>query len=286
MSELQAAVAHEQGAFTGTGRRRLHWQGWSAADEPRAVVTIAHGYGEHLDRYERVATELASAGYQVYGLDHHGHGRSEGKRGQVSLSDAVTDLDQLIVSVAKARHPDLPQFLLGHSMGGAIALRYAIAHQQRLTGMVVSAPLASVSDGRLMQNIGKLLGRLAPTVPATRVAPKLVSRDPSVVEAYKTDPLVHHGMISAGVAREFILHTESLPDAVPQITLPTLLIWGTSDLLCPPAGAEMVATRIGSNDLTVRPYAGLYHEILNEPERDQVIADVLAWLGAHTPAPA
>jgi acylglycerol lipase len=275
-------AAHEQGAFTGAGNRRIVWRAWGPAVSPAAVVTIAHGYGEHIGRYAQVAGELTTGGYQVYGLDHHGHGGSEGKPGQVSLADAIADLDQLITTVARARHPDIPQFLLGHSMGGAIALRYAALHQDRLDGLLVSAPLAAVSDGPLMQRVAKLLGVTVPSLPVTRVSPKLVSRDPQVVDAYQGDPRNYHGMISARVAREFVRHTESLPAEVRRITLPTLLIWGTADRLCPVEGAEMVAREIGSRDLTVKQYEGLYHEIMNEPERETVIDDVLAWLKAHS----
>jgi alpha-beta hydrolase superfamily lysophospholipase len=248
------------------------------------VVTIAHGYGEHIGRYQHVAARLNEAGFMVYGLDHHGHGRSAGKRGRVALAAAVTDLDQLIVTVARARHPQVPQFLLGHSMGGAIGLRYAIAHQARLTGLAISAPLAAVDGGPALLTFGKLIGRLFPAAPVSRVDPRLVSRDHAVVKDYIADPLNYHGQIPAGVARDFIVHAGTLGTDVRRITLPTLLMWGTADRLCPTAGSELVAGAIGSRDLTVKRYEGLFHEILNEPEREQVIDDLVAWLEAHLSA--
>jgi len=273
----------EEGSFRGARARRLVWQRWSPAGEEqhKGVVTIAHGYGEHVGRYQHVAERLNEAGYVVYGLDHQGHGRSGGKRGRISLRAAVADLDQLIVTVSRARHPELPQFLLGHSMGGAIALRYAMAHQQRLTGLAVSAPLAAVEGGPVLHGIGKALGTILPAAPVSRVDPRLVSRDHEVVKAYIADPLNHHGPIPAAVARDFIVHAGTLRADVKRITLPTLLMWGTADRLCPPAGGELVAANIGSEDLTVRRYDGLFHEILNEHERDQVIGDLIAWLDLH-----
>jgi alpha-beta hydrolase superfamily lysophospholipase len=276
----------DEGSFRGTRARKLAWQSWSPAGDQqlKGVVTIAHGYGEHIGRYDYVAERLNDAGFAVYGLDHHGHGRSDGKRGRVSLGPAAADLDQLIVTVSKRRHPELPQFLLGHSMGGAIALRYAIAHQNRLTGLALSAPLAAVEGGQGLLMFGRVLGRLLPGAPVSKVDPRLVSRDQAVVNSYIADPLNHHGPVPAGVARNFIIHVNSLARDVQQITLPTLLMWGTADRLCPPSGSELVAANIGSEDLTVKRYDGAFHEILNEPERDQVIDDLVGWLSSQLPA--
>ena len=283
ISDADTSPADEQGSFRGTRARRIAWQSWSPAGDqpPKGVVTIAHGYGEHIGRYEHVAARLTGSGYAVYGLDHHGHGHSAGKRGRVSLRAAVQDLDQLIVTVAKRRHPELPQFLLGHSMGGAIGLRYAMAHQQRLTALAISAPLAAVDGGPALLAIGRVLGLLLPSAPVSKVDPRLVSKDNEVVKAYIADPLNHHGGVPAGVAREFITHADTLPIDVRQITLPTLLMWGTADRLCPTTGSEMVAANIASDDLTVKRYEGLFHEILNEPEREQVLEDLVAWLDGH-----
>jgi alpha-beta hydrolase superfamily lysophospholipase len=278
----------DEGNFNGVRGRRIVWRSWSpAGDQPlNGVVTLAHGYGEHSGRYAYVASRLTAEGYVVYAPDHHAHGRSQGRRGRVSLAAAVTDLDQMLVTVSIARHPDLPHFLLGHSMGGLIALRYAIAHQDRLAGLVLSAPLAAVDGGAALKAVGKLLGAIAPGVPVSRVDPKLVSRDQAVVAAYVADPLNHHGPVPAGVGREFLLSTQALPHDVRQITIPTLLLWGTADRLCPPRGAEAVAANIGSSDFTKRAYDGLFHEIMNEPERDLVLDEIVGWLGSHRSAAA
>ncbi len=283
MSPIQDTILDE-GSFRGVKNRKIVWRSWSpAGDQPaKGVVTLAHGYGEHSGRYAYVASRLTAAGYAVYAPDHQGHGRSTGKRGRISLTAAITDLHQMIVTVSKARHPDAPQFLLGHSMGGAIALRYAIAHQDRLTGLVVSAPLAAVDGGAALKTLGKLLGLILPGAPVGRVDPRLVSRDKAVVDAYVADPLNYHGPIPAGVGRQFLLSSDALPEDVRRISVPALLLWGTADRLCPPRGAEAVAANIGSTDFTKTAYTGLFHEILNEPERDQVLDQIVSWLTAHT----
>ena len=279
-------TAGEEGSFRGTRARKIFWQSWSPAGDQqlKGVVTIAHGYGEHIGRYGHVAERLNEAGFAVYGPDHQGHGRSGGKRGRIKLREAVADLDQLILTVSKGRHPELPQFLLGHSLGGAIALRYAMVHQSRLTGLALSAPLAAVEGGPALHAFARVLGTVLPRVPLSKVQPRLVSRDQAIVNAYIADPLNYHGAVPAGVAGDLIAHVGTLAAGVRRITLPTLLMWGTADRLCPPAGAELVAANIGSEDLTVRRYEGLFHEIMNEPEQEQVLDDLVGWLGAHLPA--
>ena len=254
---------------------------WPLEDARRAVV-IAHGYGEHIGRYEHVAARLTQAGYVVYGLDHHGHGQSAGKRGKVSLRVAVSDLDQLIVTIAKQRHPELPQFLLGHSMGGCIALCYSMRHQDRLHGLLLSGPLAALDAAPApVRLVARVLSAVAPRLPVFAVDATLVSRDPAVVHDYETDPLVHHGKLPVRTVAELAAAVESFPSGVGVITIPTLIMYGTADRLAPPAGSVMLGERIGAADKTVTPYDGLFHEILNEPERERVMDDMCSWLNAH-----
>ncbi|MGC9219922.1 MAG: lysophospholipase [Solirubrobacteraceae bacterium] len=277
------SVISSEGSFRGVRARRISWRSWlPAGNQPlKGVISIAHGYGEHTGRYGHVALRLCEAGYAVYGPDHRGHGRSQGKPGRISVAAAVADLDQMVVTVARKRHPDQPQFLLGHSMGGLIALHYATAHQQRLTGLVLSAPLAKVDGGPLLLAIGRVMGLIAPGAQVSQVDPRLVSRDHQVVTGYIADPLNYHGRIPAAVARDFIRSTAGLDQLAASVRLPTLLQWGTADRLCPTEGSQMLADRLGTEDLTVIQYPGAFHEIYNEPEREQVINDLLAWLSAH-----
>jgi alpha-beta hydrolase superfamily lysophospholipase len=274
-----------EGSLTGIGTGRIIWRSWLPGAEVRAVVVIAHGFGEHGGRFAHVAQRLAADGDGVYAIDHHGHGRSDGPRGRVSIDDAAEDLDRLIVTAA-GRHPGRPVFLLGHSMGGAIALRYAMLHQDRLAGLILTAPLAQVDGRGAVKLLARTIAAVAPGLPLARLDPKLVSRDPEVVQAYIDDPLVYHSPIPAGTVAQMIALVDGLPDELGAITLPTLLMYGTADRLCAPAGSVMIAQRIGCTDLTVTPYEGLYHEIHNEPEREQVLTQLCGWIAAHTGAPA
>ena len=274
------------GYLAGAGGRRIYWQSWTPESDPQALIVIVHGAGEHSGRYRSVAETLVQDGYAVYALDHRGHGRSDGPRALIDRLDrAVADLDRL-VSEALAEHPALPVFVLGHSVGGTIAVRYALGHQDRLTGMILSGPLLAIEAGAPLRFAGRALSVVAPTLPSIGVDPALVSRDPQVVAAYESDPLVHHGKLPVRTLAELVSAIDQLPDSVAAITVPTLILYGTADRLCPPSGSGMLGQRIGSQDKTVKAYDGLYHEILNEPERDEVLADIRGWLSARVGKPA
>jgi lysophospholipase len=280
-----SVLAAREATFPGAGGVQIFHRAWPAAGAARAVVVIAHGAGEHSGRYQHVAERLVAEGYAVHALDHRGHGRSGGSRALVDrMENVVEDLDRLVVLAAEEQR-GLPVFLLGHSMGGAVALRYAIAHQDRLTGLLLSGPLAALDAAPApVRLIARALSAVAPRAPAVAVDSGLVSRDPAVVAAYDADPLVHHGKLPVRTVAELAAAVDSFPDGVRSITIPTLILYGSADALCPPRGAVMVSERIGSHDLSVKSYEGLYHEILNEPERDQVLDDIVGWLGSHAPA--
>jgi len=278
---------HRESTLTGADGLNLYWQVWAPASEPGAVVVIAHGASEHSGRYVHVANRLVAEGYAVYALDHRGHGRSEGPRALVDrIDNVVADLDSLIV-LAAAEHPGKDVFLLGHSMGGTVSLRYAIAHQDRLTGLILSGPLAALEAASPpVRVIAKVLSALTPRLPVVSIDSSLVSRDPAVVAAYVSDPLNYHGKLPARTVAELAGAIESFPEGVGVITIPTLIMYGTADGLCPPQGSVMLSERIGAVDKTLTPYEGLYHEILNEPEQQQVMDEICSWLAAHLEAVA
>ncbi len=269
---LTRSSATEEGSFRGFRARRIVWQSWSPAGDQqlKGVVTIAHGYGEHIGRYQHVAARLTGAGFAVYGLDHHGHGRSQGKRGRVSLRRAVADLDQLIVTVSRARKPRAAAVpaRAQHGRRDRAALRDGApgsADRARAVGAARGgrgrSGTARVGAGARHGAAGRaaLAGRSTPGEPRPRSGQGLHRRsaEPPRPDPGRRRPRIHHAC------------RERLAVDVRRITLPTLLMWGTADRLCPPAGSELVAANIGSQDLTVKPYEGLFHEIMNEPERDR-----------------
>lgn len=270
-----------EASFTGSQNRRIVYRGWSPAPgQPSAIVLVAHGFGEHGGRYEHVAARLADAGFAVFAPDHHGHGRSEGPRAMISFADAVADLDA-VTARALESYPERPLFMVGHSMGGALALRYALAHGSRLRGLALSGPLTAGEPRATMRTAAKLLGRVAPRAPTLKLDPRLVSRDPQVVADYVADPLVWHRAIPAATAAEFVRHQETIFSDVAVLRMPTLLMYGGSDGICPPAGHARLAASLGAADLTVRAWDGLYHEIFNEPEQAAVLDVLCDWIEAR-----
>jgi lysophospholipase len=273
-------VQHTQSEFAGVHGTRIVYDVWRPDGPPTGILLLAHGLGEHARRYDHVVERLVGLGLVVYAPDHRGHGRSGGKR--IELHDWSEFLDDLhrLSAVAIAENPGLQRFLLGHSMGGAIALSYALDHQDELSGLILSAPAVDVVGGkpRVVIEIGKILGRFAPGIPVETLDAKSVSRDPAVVAAYESDPLVHHGKVKAGIARGMILAAESFPARLPSLTIPVLLLHGTEDRLADVSGSRMIAAHAGSKDLTLKTYDGLFHEVFNEPEQEKVLDDLVDWL--------
>jgi alpha-beta hydrolase superfamily lysophospholipase len=273
----------DEGRFEGAGGIEIFWQAWLPEDAPRAVVLIAHGAAEHGGRYDWVGHELVRHGYAAYAIDHRGHGRSSGARAYVDrLDNAVADLHQLS-DLTGERHPQAPRFLLGHSMGGAIALAYAAHHQDELTGLVLSAPLAVLEANGASRAAGRVLSSVAPRLPIYKIDGTTVSRDPAVVRAYDDDPLNHRGPLPARTIGELMSTTATMPERLPSLRLPILTMYGTGDRLVAPTGSALVHERAGSADTTLLRYDGLYHELLNEPERDRVLGDVVEWIEARLP---
>lgn len=272
---------HEEGRFAGVGGLEIYWQGWLPEGPPRSIVLIAHGGAEHGGRYAWTAGQLTARGYAVYAIDHRGHGRSAGPRAYVDrIDNAVADLHAL-AELTRERHPGTEVFLLGHSMGGLIALSYALVHQDELAGLVLSAPLAVLEANSATRLASRLLSAAAPRLPVYKIDGTTVSRDPEVVRAYDDDPLNHRGMLPARTVGELAATTGTFRDRLPELRLPVLTVYGTGDRLVDNAGSLLVDEVGGSADSTLIAYDGLYHEVLNEPERDRVIGDIGDWIDAR-----
>lgn len=273
---------HEEGRFEGAGGVEIFWQSWRP-DAVRATVALAHGASEHSSRYAWTAERLAERGYATYAVDHRGHGRSAGARAYVDQMDnVVADFDQ-IVDRAAGDYPGAPHFVLGHSMGGCVAIAYTVRHQEKLDGLVLSAPLAALEAASPVERIAaQLLSRVAPRLGVYPIDSSTVSRDPEVVRNYDADPLNFHGKLPARTVHELSQTVGRFPTDVARLTLPMLLMHGTADRLVPQHGTEMVDANAGSQDKTFVRYDGLYHELLNEPERERVLGDVADWLDART----
>lgn len=243
---------------------------WTVAD-PHWVAVLAHGYGEHVGRYGWVASRLNGAGAAVYAADHLGHGRSDGQRVLISdFEPVVEDLD-LVVQYAGRRHPGLPIVLVGHSMGGMIAARYAQLHADRLVATVLSGPVLGS-----WITVDTLLA--LEEIPSTPIDPETLSRDAAVGAAYAADELVWHGDFARptleGMQEE--LHSINATGSIGDH--PLLYLHGEDDQLVPlPASWEGLRILQGGATST-KTYPGARHEIFQEINRGEVLDDVIAFV--------
>ena len=218
-------------------------------------------------------------GYAIYGVDHIGHGKSDGLRVYVEQFEDFTDTLKDFSHMIRDWQPKKPLFLIGHSMGGLISSIFLLDHQDELSGAVLSGPSVKVPDMSSVTILaGKLFSTLMPKLGLLALEADGVSRDPAVVQAYLNDPLVYTGKITARLAAELLKAMKRAEVDASKITLPILIAQGSEDRLVDPDGAQMLHDTVGSVDKTLKIYDGLYHEIFNEPEHQKVLGDVEAWL--------
>ena len=269
--------------FDGFGGVRIVYDVWTPETAPRAVVVLSHGLGEHARRYDHVAERFGEAGLVTYALDHRGHGRSGGKRVLLKdISEYTGDFDTL-VAIATKEHPGCKCIVLGHSMGGGIVFAYGVERPDNYDLMVLSGPAvaAQAAVPPLLAFTAKTLGAIAPGLPVEELDSSAISRDSAVVAAYDSDPLVHHGKVPAGIARALLLVGETMPQRAPALTAPLLVVHGVEDRLISVEGSRHLAECVASSDVELKEYPGLYHEVFNEPERNQVLDDVVSWINAR-----
>lgn len=259
--------------FTGE-RERITAREWPAGS-PGWVALLAHGYGEHIGRYEYVADRLRRHGAVVHGPDHMGHGRSAGERVLVpDFEDVVTDL-RTVEEHARDRHPGLPVVLIGHSMGGMIAARYAQRYGEGLAALVLSGPvLGTWGPITALQGVEE--------IPDTPIDTATLSRDLSVGETYAADPLVWHGPFKRATVEAFDRCLSAISTGGRLGALPTLWVHGDADELVPLDATRAGVEEIRGDDLTEILYPGARHEVFNETNKDEVLGDVTAFAARHT----
>ena len=264
---------------------KLHVTHWLPEGRPKAVVLLAHGYAEHAGRYAYVAKRLTDAGYAIYAVDHWGHGASDGEGGFVPRFSAFLDGMSELLTLVEVNHGDTPRLLLGHSMGGLIATLFLIERQQAFVAAALSGPaiLPAEPPSRFTVWISRFLSRFFPRLGVLSLDANGVSRDPAVIAAYQADPLVYGGKIGARLGKEFMDAMAVAQADAPKIRLPILIQHGEADRLTAPAGSRYLFANVASTDKRLEIYPGLFHEIYNEPERDAVLGDLIAWFDAHSP---
>lgn len=260
---------------------------WPAAQPARGTVLLVHGLGEHAARYAAVGSLLSQAGWTVEAFDLRGHGRSPGARGAVPRAQAMlSDISQAVQRV-RARH-DGPLVLLGHSMGGLLAARFVAEALQPqpapwsrpVEALVLSSP--ALDPG--MSAFQRILLRLGAWMPdralPNGLKPEWISRDPQVVQAYSQDPLVHD-RVTPRLVQAIVDDGALVRERAPIWRTPTLLLYAGADRCVAPAGSAAFAEAAPPSVVHTRCYPGLYHEIFQEPEREQVLSELLRWLAVQ-----
>ncbi len=278
-----ASWSHYEGHFEGARDIRICYQSWTPPGKPKATLVLAHGIGEHTGRYGHVADYLARNGFPLLACDLRGHGKSGGKRAHVvSFDDYHSDIGQMI-RIAKEHNPTLKTFLIGHSLGGLIALSYAEKHADELAGVVASAPALAekmkIPAAKVF--LAKTLSSIVPTfTTGTGLNPKHLSRDADVVQKYVDDPLVH-AVATARWFTEYRRAQEETMQGADKLTLPCLIMQGGADEIIDLSMTASFYKKVASPDKTLKVYDGFYHEILNEPGKESVLGDIGGWLSAR-----
>ena len=276
-------MQQKEGIFKGSGNFNLYWRCWLPDGQVKAIILVAHGLGEHISRYNNLANNVVPLGYAVYGLDHQGHGKSEGTRVFVERFQVYLDDLYTLYSMVSKDNPGKKMVLYGHSMGGLIAVDYAVKHQQDLAGLVISAPALKPGESITAATIAmaRILSAITPKLGVQALDSTYLSHDKTVVEAYDKDPLVYRGKITARLGSELFTAMKAMDSQMQFITLPLLILQGSEDKLVNQDGAKTLYEKAGSKDKTLKIYEGFYHEVHNEPGNARVFADIETWLASH-----
>jgi len=276
-------MKYQDGFFPSVNGARIYHQSWLPNGEPKAGIVLVHGLAEHSGRYANLVNHMVSRDYAVYGIDHIGHGKSAGTRVYARQFSDLTQALHSYVDQVRDSYPNMPMFLYGHSIGALIAAIYLFDHPAKLAGVVFSGPCVKVpaNVSAITVFLAKALSRITPKLGLGTVDANGISRDPAEVQAYIDDPLVYRGKTTARLSCEFLKAMQRVSEKADGITLPVLIVQGGADTVVDPDGALMLHSAVGSADKTLKIYDGLYHEIHNEPEHPQVLADISAWFEEH-----
>ena len=261
------------------------WRPNGIGDELVGHVIFIHGLADHCGRYEELANRLGTIGLATIAIDLNGHGLSAGHRAYVhDFDDYLADLD-VLREQADREFAGTPRLLMGHSMGATVAALWAIKRRPKLTGLILSSgAFARGADiSPVLARLSHVIAAVAPRLATVKLDPTLITRDVGRATDYRDDPLVDHDGIRARTGSQLLKAIDRLMQQAGTIDVPTLMFHGTDDQITNPAGSQMLFDRLGSRDKSLKLYDGLFHETLNELEREQVYDDLLRWINKHLP---
>lgn len=276
-------MRHSENNFTAHDGLELYCQAWRPDGRAKASLTIIHGIGEHSGRFMNLVHPLVSHGYAVYGFDARGHGHSPGRRGHVnSFAEFRYDVNVFLEQVVAVEDSDIPKFVLGRSLGGLIALDTVLHQNRGLAGVIVSSPALDAGGiSPALMFIARLLSKLWPTLSfKTGLDVTGISRDPAVVDAYRTDPMVH-GKGTPRLATESTAAMEWCLQHGHELQIPILVLNGSADRITSPIASGQFFDRVVYEDKTRRVYDGGYHESLNDLQHALVAHEIESWMEAR-----
>jgi alpha-beta hydrolase superfamily lysophospholipase len=280
MTQTQFRPATEERVKT-TGGLTLFVRSWRPDANARGVVVIVPGFNSHSGYYGWVAQELVAAGLVVYALDLRGRGQSDGERFYVEKFADYVDDTSAVVRLAKSREPGLPTFLLGHSAGGVVACLYALDSPRELTGLISESFANEIPAPDFALAVFKGLGHIAPHAHILHLKNEIFTRDPKAVEVMNADPLIAHETQPTKTLAEMVRADERLKKEFPSMTLPVLILHGTADQATKPSGSKRFYETVGSQDKTLKLYEGGFHDLLNDLDKEAVMADIKSWIVRH-----
>ncbi len=272
-------MQHTENNFICNDSLQLYYQCWKPKEPARAALIIVHGFSDHSGRYQNIVDDLVPRGIVVYSFDQRGHGRSPGQSGHVdSFAEYRDDLLTFTQTVATLQ-PDIPCFLLGHSMGGLIVLDFGLYYPQEVDGIIASSPhLSDPPVSPILTTLSRVLSGIWPTLSISAgLDDHGLSRDPQVVRAYQNDPLVH-GKATPRLSTELTKTVAETNANAASFQLPLLIFHGTADRLTDPEASRHFYENVTSPNKTFIAYEGGYHEGHNDIHRERVIIDLAHWL--------
>jgi len=251
--------------------------------QPKSVVLLVHGMGEHSSRYaDFVVEKLVEQNISVIAFDHFGHGKTKGKRGHNPNFEAVLDSVSRMLEKSKEVFGDIPTFLYGHSMGGNVVLNYTLRRTSKIKGVIATSPFLKLAfqPPKIKLSIGKLLQKIAPSITmGNELNPSDISRDENEVKKYIDDPLVHD-KISPNYSITFIETGKWAIDNAQNLTIPTAIFHGTDDKIIDYKASEEFANK--TDKATIKLYKGGYHELHNDLCKEELIADIIDWINSQS----
>ena len=272
-----------ENTFEGVGGLKIATRSWSPVGAVRGIMILVHGFNSHSGYFAWAGERFAEDGFAVYALDHRGRGKSEGERFYVEhFSDWLADVNTL-TDIARSENPGLPVYMLGHSVGGVIASSYVYEHQEEIAGLICESFAFDVGLPQLVQLALEGASYLIPHLPVYSLKNEIFSRDPAVIKQMDNDPLIANEKQPAETAAEVLKAAARLKEHMPNIKVPVFIIHGTDDKATRYQGSQYFYDNVGSADKTLKLYEGGYHDLLNDIDKETVMADILAWVNERIP---